>query len=466
MVTDFLIDRPDMHLFWSAYDPLDLASDSIDPLGFMAGYIALADRILPGFTTITTVPRYAGMLCHALQLARQEVGDEILATSRRRKIIERLKLFERAWALSCGLAEQYPDIGGKATDGLRGVRSVHRWLSLHGQRDKLPISYALLSNQVRYGGIGAYSTFLESLHLADMNTLTLRPLGEELANAFPAPSIHGLPALVDDVRLPVDGLGGWGREAHAGTLSAEEARCLREALRGSEEAESDDRTRWVMLRLLRSCLDGDMEEPALLATCLGRITREDTSWADPDGEATKRIRISLQAIEPYERMYQCAAFIFDQLRAAATDRGQAEIEAAADASAVVHATQDISLAARRFLTELDSAPEQDGLGQARQALTKTGLVSLAQVLAGIREPVAVCQEILRRHARVQEGKFDGGLPKGPWIKLEGGEGVVVRLTAQRFGLEPSQAAQSWTDMARHPYRTHGARQFIRLCRIS
>ena len=61
-MSEVLIRTRDLNVFWSAYDPLDLASDSIDPLGFMAGYVALADRILPGFTTITTVPRYAGML--------------------------------------------------------------------------------------------------------------------------------------------------------------------------------------------------------------------------------------------------------------------------------------------------------------------------------------------------------------------------------------------------------------------
>jgi len=34
-VPELLIDKPDLRAFWSGYDPLDLASDSIDPLGFM-----------------------------------------------------------------------------------------------------------------------------------------------------------------------------------------------------------------------------------------------------------------------------------------------------------------------------------------------------------------------------------------------------------------------------------------------
>ena len=48
----------DLRMFWTAYDPLDLASGSIDVLWFQRGYIALADKILLGFTTVTTSPRY------------------------------------------------------------------------------------------------------------------------------------------------------------------------------------------------------------------------------------------------------------------------------------------------------------------------------------------------------------------------------------------------------------------------
>src|SRR5690349_1325638 len=105
----------------------------------MAGYVALADRILPGFTTITTVPRYASMLCLALKLARDAVGDGDVQgiSARRRQIIEKLKVFERAWGLACGLAEEDPAVGAKATDGLRGIRAVHRWRDLHAQKEKV-----------------------------------------------------------------------------------------------------------------------------------------------------------------------------------------------------------------------------------------------------------------------------------------------------------------------------------------
>src|SRR6516164_4210016 len=100
---DMLIEQP-LQVFWTTYDPLDLASGSLDPLGFARGYLALADRLLPSFTTVTTVPRYVSMLCAALKSVqvhhRLESG---LASSKVRQ--ERLKLiksFERAWAFACG----------------------------------------------------------------------------------------------------------------------------------------------------------------------------------------------------------------------------------------------------------------------------------------------------------------------------------------------------------------------------
>lgn len=40
-------------VFWTAFDPLDVASGSIDSVGFLRGYLALVDRLLPGLTTVT-----------------------------------------------------------------------------------------------------------------------------------------------------------------------------------------------------------------------------------------------------------------------------------------------------------------------------------------------------------------------------------------------------------------------------
>ena len=469
-MAELLIDEPDAHVFWTAFDPLDLASESIDPLGFMAGYIALADRILPGFTTITTVPRYASMLCYALQAGINASGgfNAEDPSTRRKRIMERLKLLERAWALACGLAEGAGGLGDKATNGLRGVRAVRRFLRLHEGKEKISLSYDLLSNQIRYGGIGTYGTFLEMLHLADMASLTLRPLGERLAQAFPAPDAYGLPTTFGDVRLPVEALVRWGIDAHVSTLTTDEARWLRDALQGGEEAEFDDHARWVMLRVIRDCDPQlDMEESHLLSLCLSRLRRNSIPDVDPAGQGIQRLTTALRHIEPYERMYQGFAFLFDRIRAMALDRGQASLASIAHEPAVESAAEAVRQAATDLLTKWGATGNaQMQLGPACARLRELGIVELARTLAGTSDARAICQEVLRRHARVQDGKFDGGLPKGPWIRFEVGSDDRVVLTQQRYGLEPGQARSSWTAMARHPYRTEGARRFIRLCRIS
>lgn len=91
----------DFRLFLTSYDPLDLASGSVDILGFQLGYIALADKILPGFTTTTIAPRYVSMLCAAIRLAQDKYPD-LTATpiQLRLKRLEVVKSYERAWALA------------------------------------------------------------------------------------------------------------------------------------------------------------------------------------------------------------------------------------------------------------------------------------------------------------------------------------------------------------------------------
>ena len=148
----------------------------------------------------------------------------------------------------------------------------------------------------------------------------------------------------------------------------------------------------------------------------------------------------------------------------AADSGQVNLQTVLDEQAVLDAIGEMRKAALGFLAEMEAASSDDcSLGNARQALHKVGVVQLAQTLGSMDKPNDLGQEILRRHLRVQEGKFDGGLPKGPWVRLE--SDCVVRLTSQRFGLEASQVKDNWRATTRHPYRTFGARRFIRLCRI-
>jgi len=242
-------------VFWSAFDPLDVESGSIDPMGFLRGYLALADRLLPGLTTVTGVPRYASMICAGAAVAAAQVPatDDLRGAKLRQKRLVLLKAYERAWALACGLAARDPKIGSVALEGVRGVSYVKRRLDALTPTTKniRSSSFNLLSNQVRYGGIGIYSGFLESCHLLTSSDLSLRPSGERLGGAFPAPPPEIADQVCDeDAPLPCAALAAWGAEAHPGALKRSEGRWLAEALAGGGESESDDDVRWSMLRLL------------------------------------------------------------------------------------------------------------------------------------------------------------------------------------------------------------------------
>ena len=117
-----------LSLFATAYDPPDLATDSIGPLGFLKAYLCIADRMLPDFTTVTSVPRYLSMLCAGLLAAerlhpRDEGHEPAKARGRR---LDVLRNVEKLWALARGLAEETR--GEPAIAGLRGIRSVRRFL--------------------------------------------------------------------------------------------------------------------------------------------------------------------------------------------------------------------------------------------------------------------------------------------------------------------------------------------------
>jgi hypothetical protein len=468
-MAEFLFNSPSIRVFWSAFDPLDLASDSIDPLGFTAGYIVLADQLLPGMTTITTVPRYLSMLCAALREVREAVGDGDgrSTTARRQQLIEKLKLFERAWALACAFAELNPATSGQATEGLRGIRAARKWRDHHSHNKKVTLAFDLLSNQVRYGGIGAYSTFLESLHLADMASLTLRPTGDALAQAFPSPRTYGLDVLHQSAGLSVAGLSQWGSQAHVGALSDDEAKILRQTLQGGEERELDDEIRWSMLRLIHRCdRKGDPDESQLLARCLMALNHSNPLGSASASAPLDVIRSAIRIIEPYERMYQCATFVFDQVRGRATATGRINLDSALRGHALDQARMEMRSACEQFQKELktdETSPQSAG---PRQALQKLGLVDLSRDLAAASSSTTnVARAVLQRHQQVQEGKFDGGLPKGSWIRLESPQSHLAQLTSQRFGLNGSQVRESWNSMPWHPYRTFGARRFIQLCKV-
>jgi hypothetical protein len=458
----------DFQLFWTSFDPLDLASGSIDVLGFQGAYMALANKLLPGFTTVTTSPRYVSMLCAAVAAAETAypgTGDTTIRIRQAR--MGAVKSYERAWALACGLAARNSAIGDKAVNGLRGIRYVFRRLDELSSRERSirTSSFNLLANQVRYGGIGAYSALMEDGHLASMRSVTLRPLGAKLAESFPVPG-EGLVVWDEERPLSLDGLCEWGDDCHLGDFTRDEGRCLATALRGGEEGGWEDDIRWTTLRLLATCGKENDSEPVLLERLL-------TTIRDGGGErlraplgCLRQIETALVLIDPYERLYQGIQFLFDTVRAAATDEPVAGLDALARTTPCDSAFHAAQSAASDLLASIETAESihPETARDIRGALVEARMLSFAEAVCRATDALQLLNVALGRHLDVQHGKIDRSERKAAWIHHDPSNGTV-RLTAQRHQLPRSGRCGSWEKIPRHPYRTVGARCFVNACRI-
>lgn len=458
----------DFRLFWTAYDPLDLASGSIDVLGLQGAYMALADKLLPGFSTVTTTPRYVSMLCAAVagaEAAFPAQGEPAVRIRQAR--LEAVKSFERAWAVACGFAMADSTVGDAAVDGLRGIQYVRRKLSeLSGAARSIRTrSVTLLANQVRYGGIGAYSSMLEDCHLASMRSVSLRPLGAAIAESFPRPADE-LNVWDEDQPLSIDGLTEWGRKCHLGRFSRDEGRRLATALRGGEEGDWQDDVRWTTLRMLASFEETDLKEAQLLQQMLDAVRRGDFDRMNAPLECIRQIEATLVLIRAYERLSQGIQFLFDAVRGGATDEPEISLETLAGASHCVSACAGARTSAKNLLAALEEAGNihtQTGL-DIRATLVEFGLVNVAEAICDTSEDSDLIGLVLNRHRDIQQGKLDRGERKATWLRQETAGGLV-RLTAQRHELPRSKRYDSWDDLPWHPYRTDGARRFVRGCGI-
>jgi hypothetical protein len=448
-------------IFSTAYDPLDLVATSIDPLGFLKGYLTLADLLLPSLTTVTTVPRYLPMLCAGLKLAQDlhPVDSALEPAKSRARRLEVLRNFEKVWAAACGLVAEKK--GEAAIAGLRGTRSVKAFLQRNAARSDVSIGdLNLLSNQVRYGGIGAYTQMLHGCHFIDAPTLSLRLLGENLANAFPR--ISGWSPQSPNSRLRKEVLREWGARVCINTIMKREAKIIRDGLSGDIEAEHDDQVRWQCLLLLRIAGAGIRSE----SDCLRKM-REllKPSVKNANTPALSQLHAVVGIIEPFERLYQSLNFIFDELRVGSTEvpggypltklnrRNSAEtaLEIAADSES------DLNKA-------FDSGEKVNAVATAaiRQAMQESGIVALSRQISSAKTPAEAAKILLDRHSEVQSGKFDRGQPKGPWVRFGNG---TAHATSQRYQLLREDHVKDWRDISRHPYRTSAAGQFIQQCRI-
>ncbi|CAN0503974.1 unnamed protein product, partial [Phaeothamnion confervicola] len=165
--------------FLTAYDPFGATAGSIDPLGALQPYVAMADRLLPGTSTITTRSRYLSMLCAALANAEKHrtFSSGSSGFTERRQAVEP---FERLWALACVAARENGVDG--AADGLRGVTATERrYRHYAANNEPIDLAFKLLKYQGRTGAVGTYWTSIVGSDLADPDSGALTAEGRELA---------------------------------------------------------------------------------------------------------------------------------------------------------------------------------------------------------------------------------------------------------------------------------------------
>ncbi len=408
------------------------------------------------------------MLCAAVGAAEsQHFGTGETTIHLRQTRMAAVKSYERAWALACGLAARERGIGQDAVDGLRGIRYVQRRLDELSGREKFirTSSFNLLANQVRYGGIGAYSTLLEDCHLATMRSIALRSPGVSLAESFPHPN-EDLPAWDEDRPLPLDALREWGTRCHLSDFNRDEGRWLATALRGGEEGGWDDDVRWTTLRMLAAIAGDDVSEQILLERLLGLICDGGADRLRVPSLCLRQIQSALDLIQPYERLYQAVQFLFDAMRAAATDKPVPSLDDVAQTLACESAYQVARAAASDLLTSIERVEtiHPETAHDIRDALVEAGMLSFAEMVRSASSAVELLVLGLSRHRDVQQGKFDRGERKAAWLHCETSMGTF-RLTAQRHPLPRSGRHENWEKVPRHPYRTYGAKRFVKACRI-
>ena len=261
--------------FLTAYDPVGAVSGSIDPLGSLRAYEALADLLLPGITTITDRSRYLSMLCAALAAAEKyrdfHAGPTGVAERR-----AATQPFERLWALACVSVEEK---NAAATSRLRGVTRARAQIAalLQSGQAATP-KFELLKYQGRTGGASTYWVTLRSAELVAENG-ALTDEGNNLARFFPALPLSAgeLARLCDPKRalmVSVDlaTLREWGTLCQLAAARKDEKKELGQALVLNDRRDvvaralkrySDDRAlpdHWKIQALCRLCKYLDKDE--------------------------------------------------------------------------------------------------------------------------------------------------------------------------------------------------------------
>ncbi len=423
--------------FLTAYDPLGGSSGSIDPLGALQAYGALAEMLLPGVTTITTRSRYLSMLCAAL--ANAEKHRRFLpgasGLEQRRRAVEP---FERMWALACVAAL---DQGIRlAADGLRGVRDATKAYNDFTRRSKRPTpDFKMLKYQSRTGAVGTYWTALIGGELVLDDTGALSSEGLELAREFPLPKLAEKdckrladPEMAHHVSMEFDDLDEWAEESNLVAARRDEREQLGDALT------ADDRRDCIARALLQMEKSEGLPE-TWDAKSLERLRGELNS-------VERAVNLGLPAVVDAilitERFHEAVLAVFHTLRWWGTQHAGQSVEDLLKEEGVRRATDRCRETAQIFRQFRESC-DQIAIRDAVHSLT-----SFAYAIDHATSARLVVDRILHRHRQVQSGKINGGVPKRDWVSYDNGKALRPSPRFQLKKPAPYAAGKSLT----HPYR--------------
>lgn len=436
-----------MFPFLTAYDPIGKSTISIDPLGALQSYLALANLLLPGITTITTRSRYLSMMCWGLGNAERQqtfASGPAGLKERRRAILP----YERLWALACVTAGHEGTEG--AMDGLRGYRrATRRYHELKQHPSRVSPDFQLLRSQERTGAVGTYWTALLGGELVDPDSGQLMSEGAELAERFPPLplSMRDLTRLADPnqayrVTMTFDDLSRWSEQCHLSAAEDAERRHLCEILT------ADDR-RECMAQALRGLAD---ERPLPSRWDIGWLRKLRSHLAAIDTADRLALPETVDAIILMELFHEAILSIFDSLLWWGTEESDQPVGRLTADVEFGAATERARETACTFL-QWTAQAERSEVRRAVESMTVPALR-----LKHTGSPREAVDEILWWHHRVQSGKLDGGAPKRDWIAWAGGDRLLRPSPLyQRTERPATPVGKRLT----HPYRIE---QFVQMLR--
>jgi hypothetical protein len=414
--------------FVSAWDPRAAASGSIDPLGALRPFTAIATTLLPGVTTITSRVRYLSWVCAGLRLL-DEVPNAPVGGRAARARRQRILPWERLLALATGMYAKSDRVteDDASWRQLRGVSYVRRSVA-EGVRSP---AFPMLRNQAGVGGVGTYWVTLVAGGLVEDDSGALTPRGVELAEAFlrhRANPDRGLLLRVVQgvaVSFPESALVEWGRAAHLGAAALLERRLLADAL-----LEPGAHRRMASAMKATGATTSDSDAFRLLCDSL-RMQR------DPHSD---RLAAVLAVAMAFEDLHRELLYRFDQVRAMDHRRPLPlkGLRMADTDDPLAHYGDSLGEALARHGANLPPAVSE--------AVHSFSLAVEPAVRA--RSDAELLYHLVRHHDRVQSGKLDASRqPKLPWVELRGNDVVI----SPRYALDSRPEKPVSTGFT-HPYR--------------